>query len=99
MTSDGTMTERQRRSSSITVDEHYKGPTGAVRKVCGQVTAVGKMDHEAKAFEKEIRNKNVVQLQVILLLYHSSFSGFFPIKKSIIRIMYHYISSRNRVLV
>ncbi len=71
MTSDGTMTERQRRSSSITVEEHYKGPTGAVRKVCGQVTAVGHMDHEAKAFEKEIRTKNVIQLQVILVIFLS----------------------------
>lgn len=59
---------RHRTSSAISVslDDHLKAPTGAIRKVPGEVAPLGRFEHEAKAFEKEIKTKTVPQLQEVL---------------------------------
>jgi hypothetical protein len=57
---------RSRTSSTVTLDDHLKAPIGAIRKVPGEVAPVGRLDHEAKAFERDIKAKSVPQLQEVL---------------------------------
>jgi len=57
---------RPRTTSTVSLDGPLKAPTGAIRKVPGEVAPVGRLEHEAKAFEKEIKTKNVPQLQELL---------------------------------
>ena len=57
---------RLRKSSNISIDDHLRAPKGVINKVPGEVAPMGRLEHEAKAFEKEIRTKNLVQLQELL---------------------------------
>ena len=57
---------RRRTASNVSLDDHLKAPMGAIRKVPGEVAALGRLEYEAKAFEREIRTKNVTQLQEVL---------------------------------